>query len=79
MHTYRRPVTVFTNWDEVPIVMDLPMASRIVGSTPESLKRRALNGTFPAYKEGKNWRIEKDQLRAYMAKNRVCSMASVRV
>ena len=51
-----------TSWDTVPLVMDLPMAARIVGSTPEYLKKRAQRGTFPAYKEGNQWRVSKEKL-----------------
>ncbi len=62
---------LFTSWDEVPIIMDLPMASRIVGQSPEHLKQRSLKGDFPAYKEGKSWRVEKEQLIKHIRRNRV--------
>jgi len=42
--------------------MDLPFASRIVGQSAEYLKKRAQKGTFPAYKEGSEWRVTKDAL-----------------
>lgn len=64
-----------TNWDEVPIVMDIVMAARIVGQTPESIKHKCQQGLFPAYKEGKEWRIEKDLLKAYMRSR--CVMPSI--
>ncbi len=64
-----------TNWDEVPVVMDLPIASRIVGQTVESLKIRSRKGEFPAFKEGTEWRVEKDVLRAYMRSK--CVMPSI--
>lgn len=51
-----------TSWDDVPIVLDLAMAARIVGQAPEYLKKRAQRGTFPAYKEGAAWRCEKTAL-----------------
>jgi len=53
---------VLTDWADVPIVMDLIYASRIVGVSPEYLKKRAQKGDFPAYKEGNQWRITKDAL-----------------
>ena len=59
-----------TSWDKVPIVMDLPYAARIVGVTPENLKKRCQRGQFPAYKEGALWRVEKDELRNYMRMRR---------
>ena len=50
------------SWMEVPVVMDLSMASRIVGQSAEYLKKRAQSGTFPAFKEGNCWRISKSAL-----------------
>ena len=51
-----------TSWDLVPLVLDLPMAARIVGQSCEHLKKRAQRGDFPAYKEGNQWRITKESL-----------------
>jgi hypothetical protein len=48
-----------TSWDDVPIVMDLPLAGSILGRSPEYLKALAQKGEFPAYKEGDHWRISK--------------------
>ena len=61
---------IITSWDEVPIIMDLPMASRIVGQCLETLKSRARRGEFPAYKEGNEWRGAKEQLIKHIEKNR---------
>jgi hypothetical protein len=55
-----------TSWDDVPIVMDMPMAARIVGQCPEYLKKRAQRGTFPAYKEGSQWRVSKAALKEHI-------------
>ena len=54
-----RPVT---SWDEAPVIMDLPFAARIVGQSPEHLKKRAQRGDFPAFKEGGEWRVRKSAL-----------------
>ena len=63
MRTKPRPIT---SWDEVPIVMDLHFASRILGKGADALRKRAQKGTFPAYKEGSSWRITKDSLQEYI-------------
>ena len=55
-----------TNWDDVPVVMDLPYAARILALTPETLIKRAKKGEFPAYKEGKVWRVRKDSFIAHI-------------
>jgi len=60
-----------TAWSEVPIVMDLPFAARIIGVSPEALLKRCQRGTFPAYKEGKLWRVTKDALLKHIEKNSV--------
>jgi len=50
--------------------MDLPYAARIVGVTPAALAKRCQRGTFPGYREGKYWRVEKSTLREHIEKNR---------
>ena len=55
-------VKVATDWAEVPIIMDLPYAARMIGITPEALAKRCQKGTFPGYKEGKFWRVTKAAL-----------------
>jgi hypothetical protein len=37
-----------------------------VGQSPEYLKKRAGRGDFPAYKEGKLWRVNKTALMAHV-------------
>jgi hypothetical protein len=53
---------IVTDWQDVPLVLDLPLAARIVGQSPENLKKRAQRGDFPAYKEGNQWRVAKSSL-----------------
>lgn len=64
-----------TDWSTVPVVMDIPLAARIIGQTPERIRKKCINGQFPAYKEGSEWRIEKELLIAYMRSK--CVMKSV--
>lgn len=69
---------IITSWDEVPVIMDLPMAARLIGVTPESLKKRCQRGTFPAYKEGALWRVDKDRLREYIDSRTVVQFADIK-
>ena len=62
---------IITDWNQVPVVMDLPFAARIMGKSPESLKARCIKGDFPAFKDGKLWYVEKAALRAYIDGNSV--------
>ena len=57
---------MLTRWDDLPILLDLPLAARVLGVTGETLKRQAQSGTFPAIKCGKCWRISKRSLREYV-------------
>ena len=56
-----------TDWNTVPVVIDMIYASRIVGQSAEYLKKRAQRGTFPGYKEGNEWRVSKDDLMEHIA------------
>ncbi len=60
-----------TNWDDVPVVFDLPLAARILGVTYEGIKKRCQKGEIPAFKDGKLWRMEKEALRDYIRKRSV--------
>ena len=60
-----------TNWDDVPVVMDMPFAARILGVTNDSLVKRCQRGTFPGFKEGKLWRVTKEALLQHIEANSV--------
>lgn len=55
-----------TRWDDVPVVVDLPYASVLLQLHPETLRKLAVAGEFPAVKIGNTWRIEKNKLKQYM-------------
>ena len=57
-----------TDWSNVGIVIDLAFAARILGVTPESLKKRAQKkgDSFGAFKCGNLWRVEKTAFRRYI-------------
>ena len=58
---------IITDWEQVPIVIDLPFAARILGQSIETLKRRSQRGELPgAFKAGRDWRIAKDALRSFI-------------
>ncbi len=54
---------IFTNWDDVPVLMDISIAACIIGCNCDYLRRLAKEGQFPAKKFGRMWRVEKDELR----------------
>ena len=62
-----RPIT---NWDQVPIIMDIPMVARILGYHPERIRQLIKLNKIPAYKIGQSWRIEKQDLIDYLHSGR---------
>ena len=66
-----RNIGNITDWSNVPVVFDIPMAARILGVTPEGVKKRCQRGELPAFKDGKLWRFEKDAFLDYIKSNLV--------
>ena len=57
----------FTNWNQIPVVMDLQIACIILGRGYDALKKDAREGKFPAFKDGaKKWAVKKDDLLNYI-------------
>lgn len=54
------------NWDEVPVVLDVPLAARILGFTVDSVSRKCKSGELPAHKIMGEWRFCKDELISYI-------------
>lgn len=49
-------------WNDVPVIIDLPYAAVLLGVSIECLKKWAQSGKIPAFKVGKLWRINKTDL-----------------
>lgn len=54
----------YVDWDTVPVIMDLTIASHIIGLSSDYLRKLAKAGKFPpAHKiSPKKWRVGKDDL-----------------
>ncbi|XOQ44684.1 MAG: DNA-binding protein [Clostridium sp.] len=62
---------IYTNWAQVPVVMDLQTACMILGRGYDALKKDAREGKFPAFKNGKKlWAVKKDDLLEYIDKQK---------
>ncbi|QEY33843.1 helix-turn-helix domain-containing protein [Caproiciproducens galactitolivorans] len=58
----------YTNWNALPLVLDIDVAAMIAGYHPAYLRKLARQGEFPA-KQNKprgKWRISKDELRGWI-------------
>ena len=67
---------IITSWDDVPVIMDIAYASKLLGLTYDCIQKNIKNGTFPGYKLGNHdVRINKDDLIAYIEeqKKKACS------
>ena len=62
----RRKPNYFTSWDDVPIVMDIATAAKILAVPYESLRSKVQRGDFPASKVGTLWRVTKTALMQYV-------------
>lgn len=62
-----RQAQIIADWQSVPVIFDLPYASRLLGQSVESLKKKAQRGELPgAFKCGGQWRVGKDTFRSYV-------------
>ena len=62
----------FTNWNQIPVVIDLETACIILDRGYEALKKDAREGRFPAFKNGaKKWAVKKDDLLAYIEQQKM--------
>ncbi|XOQ43761.1 MAG: DNA-binding protein [Clostridium sp.] len=62
---------IYTNWAQVPVVMNLQTACMILGRGYDALKKDAREGKFPAFKNGeKLWAVKKDDLLEYIEKQK---------
>ena len=57
---------MITNWDDVPVVMDLAMVGRLLGMNYVTLKSHCAKGKIPAVKVGGSWRVNKQQLMRHL-------------
>jgi excisionase family DNA binding protein len=58
---------IVADWSDVPVIIDLPFAARLLGLSVECLKKKAQSQQLPgAIKIGKVWRIDKSALKSYI-------------
>ena len=58
-----RPIV---NWDEVPVIIDVPYVARLLALNVDFTTRLAQRGVLPAHKIGKLWRFDKEEIRQYI-------------
>ena len=55
-----------TSWEDVPVIIDIPYAARLIGCTVDVLTRKCQKGEFPAHKVFNRWRISKEELISFI-------------
>ena len=55
-----------TNWDKVPVLIDIPYAMVLLGMSRPTVTNLCKNGDLPAVKIGEQWRIDRDKLKSYI-------------
>lgn len=59
-------VHINTDWQDVPVLMDVAAAARVLGCTYQSVVKALQQGRLPGQKVMGGWRIRKDQLMAHL-------------
>jgi excisionase family DNA binding protein len=61
-----KQIKAVTDWDSLPVVMDLPLAARVLGLSFDNVKKKAQQGRIPAFKIGESWRVSRDSLQRFI-------------
>lgn len=61
-----RQTKFITNWNEVPLVVDLAYVSRLLGISNKYARQLVVSGKIAGFKVGKYWRIKKETLKIYV-------------
>lgn len=57
-----------TDWSQVPVVVDVPYVSVMLGIHPNTVKKYLRTGIIKGFKVGAEWRICKEEIAAFMGK-----------
>ena len=56
------------SWDEVPLFVDIPFCSKLLGICCETIRQKCANGKIRALKTDAGWRISKETLMEFYEK-----------
>ncbi len=56
-------------WEQVPLLIDIPYASVLMGVSPETVRRELASGKLKGNKVGREWRILKSDIMARLGAN----------
>lgn len=61
----------YTNWDDLPILMDAVMVAQLLGCSESKVRKMANKRIIPAYRIGKELRYDRDEIKAFVYANKV--------
>ncbi len=64
-----KKTTTIYNWDQVPIVINLPYVAVILKANPEVVRRYLASGKLKGFKVGREWRVSKKELMAFVGED----------
>lgn len=67
----RKPIIVYKDWDDLPLIMGLAEISVLTGLGPERIRQLCAKGEIPAFRVGKLWKVEKNDLRQWFNSQKV--------
>lgn len=57
---------IITGWEDVPLIFDIPWATKLLGRSYDNIKKLCQQGRLPAFKTGREWRFEKGAFQRWM-------------
>lgn len=54
------------NWDDVPVVIDIPYVARLLGFKAETIADKCRKKKIPAHKILDEWRFYKEELQKFL-------------
>mgnify|MGYP000307418166 CR=1 FL=1 len=66
----RAAYSPITSWDEIPLILDIPLICRMLGKSYEGVKKMCQRGRIPAFKAGDEWRFEKADIQNWIEENK---------
>lgn len=54
------------SWEELPVICTCADVAHLLCCTVEQVQRMASRGVLPAFRLGKEWRLRKEDVRAYI-------------
>ena len=58
--------TIISNWDKLPVVLDLNTVALIFGVTEVTIKQLLYKGELKGKKLGKKWVFDKEYIKSYV-------------